>query len=228
MLAGKSLAEIHATSLPLHAPPVDLQRDVELAKIATSVLAAPAPHTVAVIRSATAATPENPAGAPAWARGARVLQSYGPFQDFQGVLHWVDLIPITRSVQFAFGTAAAAFGGAEAVPSSTIGDLLTHEIAQIGENVGDLGAPERWCSVRRHSRCTHGAGPQILVHDPVSAGFSFPTGPMPMKLDRDFSLALSPTIGVRVRYPSSPVQDGDIVAVAATPPDIQAINQEVP
>jgi hypothetical protein len=111
LLAGKSLAEIHpVTTSVRHEPPVNPELEKELSRIATSVVAASKPPTVAVVRSATAANLTNPSGRPEWARGARIIQSYGPFQDLQGVLHWVDLLLITRSTQFAFVSAASPFG----------------------------------------------------------------------------------------------------------------------
>jgi len=111
LLAGKSLAEIHAVTTSIrHAPPVNPELEMELSRITASVVAASKPPTVAVVRSATAANLTNPSGRPEWARGARIIQSYGPFQDSQGVLHWVDLLLITRSIQFAFGSAASPFG----------------------------------------------------------------------------------------------------------------------
>jgi hypothetical protein len=111
LIAGKNLQDIHAVRHPLRAaPPANPQLEAELARIATGAATAPPPQTMAVIRSATAATLANPTGRPAWTLGAQVLQSYGPFLDLQGVAHWVDLILFTRSVQFAFSSAASAFG----------------------------------------------------------------------------------------------------------------------
>jgi hypothetical protein len=43
------------------------------------------------------------------ARRARVIQSYGPFQDVHGVTHWVDLLLFTVSLPFAFGSPAFPF-----------------------------------------------------------------------------------------------------------------------
>jgi len=110
LLAGKSLQEIHAVTTPLKAgPPVDPQLSASLLSIAAGVAAAPPVRTLAVIRSSLAATINNPGGRPEWTSGAQVLQSYGPFLDLQGVIHWVDLIPITVSLPFAFGTPASPF-----------------------------------------------------------------------------------------------------------------------
>ncbi len=48
--------------------------------------------------------------APAWARGAQIVQSFGPFLDLNGIPHWVDLALFTVSTQFAFGAASTPFG----------------------------------------------------------------------------------------------------------------------
>jgi hypothetical protein len=68
-----------------------------------------APTTIAVIRSPSGADTSNPAGVPDWARGGQVIDSYGPFQDATGALHWVDLLPVTFSTPVQFGGAAAPF-----------------------------------------------------------------------------------------------------------------------
>ncbi len=112
LIAGKSLAEIHAAQPQVTAqPPSDPQLTADLLQLASSVASAQAPGTVAIIRSAYAATGSaNPARAPAWARGAQILQSFGPFLDLNGIPHWVDLALFTISTQFAFGTATSPFG----------------------------------------------------------------------------------------------------------------------
>lgn len=67
------------------------------------------PTTIAVVRSPSGASTTNPAGLPDWARGGQVIDSYGPFQDATGALHWVDLLPITVSAPVQFVGAAAPF-----------------------------------------------------------------------------------------------------------------------
>jgi len=59
------------------------------------------------VRSPLAATTANPTGRPDWARSARVVQSHGPFLNAQGVSQWVDIIQLTVSLPFAFGSPAA-------------------------------------------------------------------------------------------------------------------------
>jgi len=110
LLAGKGVQELYAVTTPVKAaPPIDPQLSAELLKIATTAAAAPRANMVAVVRSSLAASISNPAGRPGWVRGARVAQSYGPFQDFQGVVHWVELVPFTISLPFAFGSPASPF-----------------------------------------------------------------------------------------------------------------------
>ncbi|MBV8099188.1 MAG: hypothetical protein JOZ31_08520 [Verrucomicrobia bacterium] len=111
LLAGRSINEIRLVSARMKAagPPADPKLSAELQTIATAAMAAAQPQTAAVIRSALGATPSNPAGLPEWTRSARVLQTYGPFQDLQGTLHWVDLIVLTVSLPFAFGSPASPF-----------------------------------------------------------------------------------------------------------------------
>ena len=65
--------------------------------------------TIAVVRSPSGADPSNPAGVPGWARGGQVIDSYGPFQDTTGALHWVDLLPVTASAPVQYAGAAAPF-----------------------------------------------------------------------------------------------------------------------
>jgi hypothetical protein len=109
-LAGKSVQDVHPVTTPVQAaPPTNPQLSAELLRIATSAVAAPQPRTIAVVRSPLAASVSNPLGRPDWARGARFIQSLGPFQDLQGVLHWVDLIVFTVSLPFAFGSPASPF-----------------------------------------------------------------------------------------------------------------------
>src|SRR5580698_83744 len=111
LIAGKSLAEIHAAQPQVNAQtPSDPQLTADLLQLASSVAAAQPPATIAIIRSAYAATLANPAGAPAWARGAQIVQSFGPFLDLNGIPHWVDLALFTISTQFAFGFVSTAFG----------------------------------------------------------------------------------------------------------------------
>jgi hypothetical protein len=82
----------------------------ELRQLAEQALAAGAPATVAVVRSPALANRANPTGVPDWARGGKVLDSYGPFVDAAGGLHWVDLLSITISSEIGFAGAAAPFG----------------------------------------------------------------------------------------------------------------------
>lgn len=94
------------TAIPLATPALS----AELGQLAEQAHAAGAPTTIAVVRSPALAGPTNPAGVPDWARGAKVLDSYGPFVDAAGGLHWVDLLPITTSTQIGFASASAPFG----------------------------------------------------------------------------------------------------------------------
>ena len=110
LIAGKSLAEIHAVRPALSAPPAnDPRLSAALLQIATAAVSNPS-ATIAFVRSAYAATLSNPVGVPDWARGALVVQSLGPFLDRGGVTLWVDLSLITVSTQLAFGTASTPFG----------------------------------------------------------------------------------------------------------------------
>ncbi len=110
LVAGKSPGEIHATQPTLQTGlPSDPQLAAELLNIASQAAAKPVPA-IAIVRSAHAATLSNPSGVPAWARGAKAAQSFGPFLDLQGVLNWVDLFLFTVSTQFAFGDSSTPFG----------------------------------------------------------------------------------------------------------------------
>jgi hypothetical protein len=110
LLAGRSIQEIHAVTTPVKAaPPANPQLSAELLQIAASAVGAPRPHTTAVVRSSLAARTSDPIGRPDWARSARFIQSYGPFADVHGVIHWVDLLLFTVSLPFSFGTPASPF-----------------------------------------------------------------------------------------------------------------------
>jgi hypothetical protein len=107
LIAGKSVADIHAVAAPIVAkPPANPALDTELTRIALAATAAPLAPALGAVRSALAATQSNPSGRPPWANGARIAQSFGPFLDGQGVPNWVDLIPLTLSIPFAFASAA--------------------------------------------------------------------------------------------------------------------------
>ncbi len=111
LVAGRNVTEIHAARPRSSAqPPSDPKLSTALLQIASSAAAAQAPPATAIIRSPYAATLANPSGAPAWARGAQVVQSLGPFVDVNGIPHWVDLMLFTVSTQFAFGNPSTPFG----------------------------------------------------------------------------------------------------------------------
>ncbi len=118
------------TQTPLAAPALTS----ELRQLAEQVHAAGAPTTVAVVRSPALAGLANPTGVPGWARGAKVLDSYGPFLDAAGGLHWVDLLPITTSKQIGFAGAAAPFGVAP----------VTISLLRLPNNELRLGAGSVW------------------------------------------------------------------------------------
>jgi hypothetical protein len=125
LIAGKSVANIHAVAAPNAAkPPTDPALDTELSRIALAATTAPRPRAIGLVRSARAATQSTPSGRPAWASAAVVAQSFGPFQDLLGGPLWVDVIPLTTSIQFAFVTATSPFGvlpfqGSGSPPAST-------------------------------------------------------------------------------------------------------------
>jgi hypothetical protein len=102
-----------------------------------------APTTIAVVRSPSGASTTNPAGIPDWARGGQVIDSYGPFQDATGALHWVDLLPVTVSAPVQFAGAAAPFA---VVPvRREIGPPILHPpLPQPPPNELELGAGSVW------------------------------------------------------------------------------------
>ena len=110
IVAGKSLHELRARPAVARAAVPAPELATELHLIADQASTAAAASTIAIVRSSLGADPTNPTGAPAWARGAQVLDSFGPFEDAAGALHWVDLIPITVSDRLAFGEASTPFG----------------------------------------------------------------------------------------------------------------------
>jgi hypothetical protein len=110
LVAGKTVVELHATQTPINTgPPSNPKLSAQILEIASQAVTANPATTIAVVRSAYAATRGNPSGAPVWARSAKKLQTLGPFLDPAGTPHYVDLILFTVSTQFAFGNAATPF-----------------------------------------------------------------------------------------------------------------------
>ena len=124
ILAGKGVSDIRAAR-PSAAveTPVNPQLSEVLNEIAAKAASTPATPTIAVVRSPLAAGLTNPAGLPDWARGAQVINSFGPFQDLHGALHWVDIIKLTVSTRFAFGNPSTPFAvfpvASHLIPAST-------------------------------------------------------------------------------------------------------------
>ena len=140
LVSGITSTDIHAARLPVEArPPVNPKLSSDLLHIVTDALAAKQPRTTAVIRSALAADISNPLGRPAWTRGAAIAQSFGPFEDANGIINWVDLITLTRSIQFAFGNAASPFG---------VFPVRGTLIGQVSQNRLSLGAGSVWFLAR--------------------------------------------------------------------------------
>ena len=109
LIAGKSLPDIYAIQSPVSAqPPEDPKLVTDLLNLA-QVASTATTSTIAYVRSARAASINNPSGVPDWARYAGVVQSLGPFLDPAGVVHWVNLVPMTASAQLAFG-GSSTFG----------------------------------------------------------------------------------------------------------------------
>ena len=117
--ARQALAVTLTSGMPadsIHAARGDLSTSVPDTRLLTemeSFFVSPAPEkteVAAYIRSGASVTVENPAGAPAWARGMKVQQTLGPFLNAAGIPHFVDIVPLTVSVKFAFGTATNVFG----------------------------------------------------------------------------------------------------------------------
>jgi hypothetical protein len=110
LLSGQTVEDIQKIATPVKAElPTDPGLSANLLEIASGVVTEPRQRALAVVRSALGATVSNPTGGPDWVRGARVIQSYGPFQDVHGVTQWVDLLLFTVSLRFAFGSPASPF-----------------------------------------------------------------------------------------------------------------------
>ncbi len=138
-LAGASIALGPGAALRITAP--NTQSAVagpalksELQQLAEQAHAAAAPTMIAVVRTPGLAGPANPTGVPDWARGGEVIDSYGPFQDAAGGLHWVDQLPITTSAQIGFAGAAAPLG---VLP-------VTDSVLTVLDNELTLGAGSVW------------------------------------------------------------------------------------
>ena len=140
LASGRVASDIHAAAFPIEAaPPLNPELSASLLQIAEAAITAQPVHTSAVIRSGLSVTIDNPLGRPLWAQAASVAQSLGPFEDANGIPHFVDLISLTRSTQFAFGNPANPFG---VIP------VRTRVIGPITPTSLTLGAGSVWFLAR--------------------------------------------------------------------------------
>ena len=138
-LAAPSAAAAAAPSLAAELLEIARQARETAAQLAE---AQTAPTTIAVVRGPSAASTSNPAGIPGVARGGKVIDSYGPFQDAAGAVHWVDLLPVTVSAPVQFAGAAAPFA---VVPvQREIRTLLPRPFPPLPPNELELGAGSVW------------------------------------------------------------------------------------
>ena len=115
LLLGMESSDIHPAleGLPPVAPHPDLITDLEtlISGVYEPAASEPAdPAHFGLVRSLASLDPSNPGGLPAAARGMRVQQTFGPFTDASGALHFVDRFARTRQASIAFGSATSILG----------------------------------------------------------------------------------------------------------------------
>jgi len=209
LLAGKSSSDLHAAlSSITELVAADPQLSDELQAIAASAARAPRPAALAVVRSPLAASLTNPTGVPAWARGALVTSSLGPFHDTVGLIHRVDLVRVTVSTRFAFGDATAPFA---VFP-------ISRRVTTPSPTTLTLGAGSVWFLAKWLSP----ALPDGFTGFSISSGTL--TSTAPLQLDNGVFVAptgatLTLTATLVANSPSGPVSPGaDVVAAQFTPP----------
>ena len=110
LLLGLTPTQIHPTAAPvtsLIATP-DVVEDLTKSIAATPELNDPS--LLASVQNAATLDPYNPSGLPDYARGMQTQQTVGPFVDASGLLHIVNIFPVTSETSVAIGTATGVVG----------------------------------------------------------------------------------------------------------------------
>jgi hypothetical protein len=118
LVLGMKSSSIHPAleTLPPSSPSAELITGLQALIAGASELADPVDF--GVVRSSAAVDPNNPSGLAASVRGMRVQQTFGPFIDAGGALHFVDIFARIRQASIAFGSATGIFGSFPVITSS--------------------------------------------------------------------------------------------------------------
>jgi hypothetical protein len=106
---------------PTPAPTADVIEDLTKSIVSTPELSDPS--LLAAVQSAATLDPSNPSGLPDYARGMQIQQTVGPFVDTSGLLHIVNILPVTSETSVAIGTSTGVVG---VFPVQIGGVLLLH------------------------------------------------------------------------------------------------------
>jgi hypothetical protein len=221
VLAVPSGVELRAPRLLASSAVATPALEAELLEISQQALdaAARAPAaTIAVIRSPSGADPANPVGVPDWARGGQVIDSYGPFQDATGALHWVDLLPVTVSAPVQFAGAAAPFA---VVPvRRETGPPVLRPLPQAPPNELDLGAGSVWFLANLLGTAFDAGA---FTGFAISGGTLLSTRPFTVadgvyQVPAGSALTLTVSLALATQTVSGPVAGPDAAAATAAPP----------
>ncbi len=110
LLLGLAPAQIHPAATPVVTltPTADVVED--LTKSISSTPELSDPSLLVAVQSAATLDPSNPSGLPDYARGMQIQETAGPFVDTSGLLHIVNILPVTSETSVAIGTATGVVG----------------------------------------------------------------------------------------------------------------------
>ena len=109
---------------PLRLRPGPGVRDSDLARV-QAILASKASDRIVVVRNPLSATLQNPLGDSSQTHGMQAAEQLGPFVDPNGVPLIINILPVTASHPFAFGSAGSPFGVLPIAGSPTGGTAFT-------------------------------------------------------------------------------------------------------
>jgi hypothetical protein len=117
LLQGMATDQLFSGSLPgpaksqaIHAGLFNDTSHSEIQTVANTVLAAHDPGTTPTQLAYLSSISSARASAPVWAAGMQVTKTLGPFEDSSGIPYWLHIFTITKSIRFAYGSAANIFG----------------------------------------------------------------------------------------------------------------------
>jgi hypothetical protein len=101
---GRSMSSV------IHSAVFDDTTHSQIHALTTTVVEAHDPATATTQLAYLSSLSSASTSAPPWAAGMQIAKTLGPFEDNSGIPYWLHIFTITRSLRFAFGTAANLFG----------------------------------------------------------------------------------------------------------------------